>query len=188
MIHSNRFTVVLDTNVLFPFEVRDVLLWFAVYELYTPKWSRDIMRELSSALLRHGLQEEKVRRLIKKTTAVFPDAMVEGYDSIIETLYLPDFDDRHVLACAIHCKADQIVTNNLQDFPASYLKRFDISVLRADEFLADTIDLNPKLAFNAFEELVRNRRNPNQDVFQVLDAMRRNDLRRSADFLHAQIP
>lgn len=66
MIHSNRFTVVLDTNVLFPFEVRDVLLWFAVYELYTPKWSRDIMRELSSALLRHGLQEEKVRRLIKK--------------------------------------------------------------------------------------------------------------------------
>ena len=113
---------------------------------------------------------------------------MEGYDSIIETLYMPDFDDRHVLACAIHCKADQIVTNNLQDFPASYLKRFDISVLSADEFLADTIDLNPKLASNAFDELVRNRRNPNQDVFQVLAAMRRNDLRRSADFLHAQIP
>jgi len=188
MIHSNRFTVVLDTNVLFPFEIRDVLFWFAVYELYTPRWSKDIMNELASALLRHGLSEEKVARLISKTAAVFPDAIVDGYEPIIETLNLPDFDDRHVLASAIHCKADQIVTNNLKDFPTDYIGNFDISVLSADDFLADTIDLNPKLATRAFKELVRNRKNPDQDIFQVLAAMRRNSLKKSADFLHSQIP
>ncbi len=110
MIHSNRFSVVLDTNVLFPFEVRDVLFWFAVYEFYTPRWSSDIMDELRRNLPKAGLSEEKVERLIQRTTSVFPDAWVEGYEHLIITLDLPDPDDRHVVACAIHCKANQIVT------------------------------------------------------------------------------
>jgi len=38
MIHSIRFTCVLDTNVILPIEIRDLLFWFAHDELYTPKW------------------------------------------------------------------------------------------------------------------------------------------------------
>ena len=39
MIHSLRFTCVIDTNVMYPLNTRDLLLWFAYYKLYTPKWS-----------------------------------------------------------------------------------------------------------------------------------------------------
>jgi hypothetical protein len=42
MIHSVRFTCVLDTNVIYPLWIRDLLLWFAHYDLYTPKWSKYI--------------------------------------------------------------------------------------------------------------------------------------------------
>ena len=45
MIHSVRFTAVLDTNIIYPIEIRDVLFWFAHYELFTPKWSNHIFEE-----------------------------------------------------------------------------------------------------------------------------------------------
>ena len=37
----------------------------------------------------------------KNANMAFPDAMVENYESLIESLQLPDLQDRHVLAVAI---------------------------------------------------------------------------------------
>ncbi len=45
IIHSVRFTAVLDTNVIYPVIIRYLLFWFAYYELYTPKWSEHIFDE-----------------------------------------------------------------------------------------------------------------------------------------------
>lgn len=45
------------------------------------------------------------------------DCLVEGFETLIPTLELPDPDDRHVLAAAIVGRADVIVTYNLKDFP-----------------------------------------------------------------------
>lgn len=33
MIYSVRFTCVLDTNVIYPIDIRDLLFWFASYAL-----------------------------------------------------------------------------------------------------------------------------------------------------------
>ena len=52
--------------------------------------------------------------------AAFPDAEVHGFEELIEDLELPDLDDRHVLAVAIHSKADAIITFNQKDFPSNY--------------------------------------------------------------------
>lgn len=54
--------------------------------------------------------------------AALPDADVAGYDALIQSLSLPDPDDRHVLAVAIAAKANVIVTWNLEDFPAEALE------------------------------------------------------------------
>ena len=35
MIHSVRFTAVLDTNVIYPVIIRDFLLWFALFANHT---------------------------------------------------------------------------------------------------------------------------------------------------------
>ncbi|MGA3400012.1 MAG: hypothetical protein ABSC95_12400 [Acetobacteraceae bacterium] len=43
------------------------------------------------------------------------DALVSGYEHLIEQLTLPDRDDRQVLAAAIHGGATVIVTANLRD-------------------------------------------------------------------------
>ncbi|WP_246539218.1 hypothetical protein [Litoribacter ruber] len=55
MIHSVRFTCVLDTNVIYPIEIRDILFWFAHFDLYTPKWSEN--RFLPSSSLNNSDKE-----------------------------------------------------------------------------------------------------------------------------------
>ncbi len=115
MIHSVRFTCVLDTNVIYPIEIRDLLFWFAHYDLFTPKWSKHIFTEWEDVMCRKGITLDEAKRRSDKANTAFPDAMVINYESLIEGLKLPDEKDRHVLAAAIKTNANVIVSNNLKD-------------------------------------------------------------------------
>lgn len=185
MIHSVRFACVLDTNVILPIEIRDLLFWFAHDDLYTPKWSKHIFDEWEDVMRRKDVSEEEIKKRIGWANLAFPDAMVENYEALIDGLELPDLKDRHVLAAAIKINANIIVTNNLKDFPKGYLSSFGLTAKKADDFLTDIIDLNQKVAINSFRKLVLNRRNPDLDEFQVLDCFRRNGLNDTANYLHA---
>jgi len=187
MIHSIRFTCVLDTNVIIPIEVRDLLFWFAHDDLYTPKWSKHIFDEWEEVMRRKNVSESEIRKRIGWANQAFPDAMVENYEALIEGLTLPDEKDRHVLAAAIKTNANMIVTNNLKDFPEEYLGTFGLSAKNADDFLTETIDLNQEIAVNSFRKLVMNRRNPDLDEYMVLGCLRKNGLEDTANYLHALI-
>jgi len=184
MIHSVKFTCLLDTNVIYPILTRDILLWFAHYELYTPKWSLHIFDEWADVMRRKNVGEEEIIRRIENVNLAFPGAQVTNYKSIIETLHLPDEKDRHVLAAAIKSNAEVIVTNNLKDFPGSYLQNFNISAKNADDFLTDIIDLNHEIALEAFQTMVSLKKKPDLDEYQVLDQFRKNGLKDTADYLH----
>lgn len=185
MIHSVRFTAVLDTNVVFPVIIRDILFWFAYYDLYTPKWSEHIFDEWKRVMIEKGVTEEEANKRIAKANKAFPDALVQNYKGLIESLELPDQDDRHVLAAAIKTNANLIVTNNIKDFPENYLQSFSLSAKSADDFLTDIIDLNQEQAVVAFKEMVLNKKNPKQDEFEVLNLLRNAGLKDTANYLHA---
>lgn len=185
MIHSVRYKAVLDTNVIFPLVIRDLLFWFAHYDLYTPKWSSNIFHELKSVMVRKGVEEHVAEARAQKANMAFPDALVNNYQGLIDNLTLPDADDRHVLAAAIKTNANVIVTNNLKDFPQEYLESFGLKAISADDFLTDIIDLNHETAVAAFRELVLHKKNPEMDEYQVLESFRRNGLINTADYLHS---
>ena len=187
MIHSVRFICVLDTNIIYPIEIRDLLFWFAYYELYTPKWSKHIFDEWKEVMLRRGVSEDEASKRISKAQLAFPDALVENYESLIDGLELPDLKDKHVLAAAIKTNANVIVTNNIKDFPAEYLARFGLKAKSVDDFITDLIDLNQERAIQAFRDLVLNRTNPDLDEYQILDRLRKSGLKDSADYLHSLI-
>lgn len=187
MIHSVRFKCVLDTNVIYPVEIRDLLFWFAYYEMYTPKWSAHIFEEWKTVMLRKGVSNAEADRRVQIANLAFPDALVTNYSRLIESLTLPDSKDRHVLAAAIKTNANVIVTNNIKDFPNDYLASFSLVAKTADDFLTDIIDLNPEQALKAFKELVLHRRNPDLDAYQVLKILRNRGLNDTADFLHSQL-
>ncbi len=77
------------------------------------------------------------------------DCLITGYEFLIPTLTLPDPDDRHVLAAAIHGAAELIVTFNLGDFPASILGQFHIEALHPDDFIARLWDEHPAAVLQA---------------------------------------
>jgi len=185
MIHSVQFTCVLDTNVIYPIDIRDLLFWFAYYELYTPKWSKHIFDEWKDVMIRKGVSEAEADKRINKAQLAFPDALVENYESLIDGLQLPDLKDRHVLAAAIQTNANVIVTNNLKDFPENYLASFGLKAKSVDDFITDIIDLNQERALQAFKELVLNRTNPDLDEFQILDRFRKIGLVDSANYIHS---
>ena len=81
-----------------------------------------------------------------------PDFLVVGYEALIQGLELPDPDDRHVLAAAIRCGAQIIVTHNLKDFPADVLTEFGIEAMPPDEFLEFQFGLQPNLVISAAKE------------------------------------
>lgn len=187
MIHSVRFTCVLDTNVIYPLWIRDLLLWFAHHDLFTPKWSKHIFDEWLDVMNRKGISNEAANKRIEIINSAFPDALVGNYEPLIETLKLPDSKDRHVLAAAIKTNASLIVTNNLKDFPSDYLARFGLKAKNADDFFTDIIDLNHNTSLKAFRDLVLNKKKPPYDEYQVLDILRRNGLKDTADYIHALI-
>jgi predicted nucleic acid-binding protein len=187
MIHSVRFTCVLDANVMYPLWIRDLLLWFAHYDLYTPKWSKHIFDEWLEAMQHKGVSESEALKRTNIVNAAFPDALVENYEPLIETLRLPDINDNHVLAAAIKTNANLIVTNNLKHFPIEYLSSFGLSAKTADDFFTDIIDLNQETSIKAFRDLVLNKKNPPLDAYQVLDIFRKNGLKDTADYIHTLI-
>ncbi len=187
MIHSTNFTAVLDTNVIIPLTTRDILFWFAHYDLFTPKWSKHIFDEWIHLMEGRQIDQDEIRKRVNTANMAFPDALVRNYETLIETIDLPDTNDRHVLAAAIKTNADLIVTNNLKDFPEDYLDSFGLYAKSADDFLIDTIDLNQEIALLAFRKMVLNRKSPDMDEYEVLDLLRKSQLEKTANYLHAQL-
>lgn len=130
-----RPLAVLDTNVLFPFQLRNLLLHLAVEDLYTPLWSAEILEELARVLGSHaGLTEGQRAHLLEQMGKYFPDALGSAPGDAADGLLLPDEGDRHVIALAAHYEADAIVTANLRHFPESALKGLGVEAWHPDEF------------------------------------------------------
>lgn len=187
MIHSVRFICVLDTNVIYPLWIRDLLLWFAYHDLYTPKWSKHIFDEWMEVMIRKGIPESEALKRTESVNNAFPDALVKNYEPLIDSLKLPDNKDKHVLAAAIKTNANLIVTNNLKDFLEKYLADFGLSAKCADDFFTDIIDLNHEKSVRAFRDLVLIKKKPPYDEFAVLNIFRNNRLINTADYLHSLI-
>lgn len=85
-------------------------------DLFQPKWSRAVQDEWIANLLenRPDLKPEQLERTRQLMNKHVPDALVTCYEDLIDGLWLPDPDDRHVLAAAIRGRADVVVTENIK--------------------------------------------------------------------------
>ena len=128
--------VLLDTCVLYPTVMREVLLGAAAAGLYQPLWSARILEEWARATAKLGPgAEAQARGEVAMIRAQWPGAEVVWPPSLEARLWLPDPADTHVLAAAIAGNADLIVTLNAQDFPRQVLEEEGLARLDPDQFL-----------------------------------------------------
>jgi len=177
MNHS-PYAVVLDACVLYPSMLRDVLIRIGLTGLYQPKWTAIIQREWQRNLRanRPDITIDQLARTEALMNKALPDAMVTGFEALIPGITLPDPDDRHVVATAIRCKAEVIVTMNLRDFPTKLMAEFEIEALHPDEFIMDLFDLNQALVLKAVNAQRACFRNPVMRVSDYLDSLLRQGL------------
>jgi hypothetical protein len=173
MLHSSRFSAVLDANVLYPAPLRDYLLRLAQQDLYKPKWTDRIQEEWirNLAINRSDLKREDLEKTRNAMDSAFPDANITHYEDLIMGLTLPDPNDKHVLAAAIKASVDVIVTCNTKDFPGDYLKTYDIETQHPDEFINNLIDLDKPKAQLALARQAKGLRNPPKSINDILQAL-----------------
>lgn len=172
-----RFAVLFDACVLYPAPLRDSLMRLANCDLFKAHWTDAIHEEWINALVRDGKYPlETLERVRDLMDGHVPDAKVEGYECLIEGLTLPDPDDRHVLAAAIKCKADAIVTFNQKDFPAEDLKAFQIEIIHPDDFIYYQIDMAPAICCKAFKDQRNALKKPPMAVDEFLTCLQKQQL------------
>ena len=182
---ADRFTALLDTNVLAGALTRNILLSLAEAEFFRPRWSAEILDEFVRQFERRFGDPEGAARQRAMMERAFPEALVADYGSFIETLDLPDPDDRHVLAAAIQTKAAVIVTENSQDFPAEVLARYNIEAVGADDFIADILDLAGSEAITALRLMRERFQNPAITPGTLIRKIEQRGLTQTADLLTA---
>jgi predicted nucleic acid-binding protein len=179
------FTAFYDANVLYPAELRNLLMHLAITGLFRARWSAGVHEEWMTALLRNrpDLSREKLERTRILMDKHAPDALVTGYEDLIEGLELPDPNDRHVMAAAIKGRADVIVTANVRDFPADTLTPFEIEAQHPDEFIAHLLDLAPGVVMEAARRHRESLKNPAKTIEEYLLTLETQGLTKTVSVL-----
>jgi hypothetical protein len=131
------YKVLLDSCVLANFSVCDLLLRLAeTPRMYSPFWSRRILDDVQRVQKEElGWPNDLVASFRDKIGEAFPEALVDEQYRQLESLMLNDKGDRHVLAAAVHAKAEAITTFNLRHFPAAALEPWGITALHPADYL-----------------------------------------------------
>lgn len=185
-MHSH-FTVIYDACVLYPQVLRDVLLQLSMTEMFRARWTDRIQQEWADAIKRSRpqLDPDRIDRTCDIIRTAFPECYITGHEELIDSLHLPDPNDRHVFAAAIHAGAQVIVTTNLRHFPAEDLQPHAITAQHPDEFILHLLDLDPAATTDAIR-LVRYRlKNPPYDPAAFLDLLDRAGLPATAQAIRA---
>jgi predicted nucleic acid-binding protein len=120
--------------------------------LYEPRWTDEILAEVTRTLvIRFGRSRESALYREAAMRDFFRDSLVRDYEPLVEKMTNHP-KDRHVLAAAVACRADYLVTFNLKHFltqpagwhqvmvigPSTFLKKlFAIDAAVVEERLCD---------------------------------------------------
>lgn len=166
---------VLDACVLYPVSLRDILLRLAEAGLYQVVWSERILEEMKGAILenRPDIEEPKIDNMIAGMRNAFPEADVDGWQTLEEDMRNSD-KDKHVLALAVRARSDMLVTSNLKHFPLEACEPYCVEPIDPDEFLCQLFEGNEAGVRSVLEVFSQDMKNPPMSVEEVLEAIGRS--------------
>lgn len=177
MIPAGKGTVVFcDANVLYSYLLRDLLMWLGVDRTLSLRWTERIYQEWSRNLLaqRPDLAAERLARTFEQMNRAIPKALVPPA-SEEDVNDLPDPDDRHVLAAALACEAEVLLTFNLKDFPVAAVPS-ELRVVHPDLFLLTCLSTQPQAMTAALRNMRANLKQPPMTAAEVTKGFQRAGL------------
>lgn len=176
--------VLIDACVLYPTVMREMVLGVAERGLFDPKWSPRILEEWARAARKIGPQGEVIARgEIAAIQARFARAEVNIPQGVEARLWLPDPNDIHVLAAAVGCSADAVMTLNAKDFPRDILADEGLERVDPDGFLIGLAGAHPSAVQAVGEAVLEEARRLSGEAWEMRKLMRKARLPRLGKLL-----
>ena len=146
--------------------------------LFRARWTNQIHDEWIRNVLKNRpeITSEQLDRTRCNMNRAVMGCLVDGHQWLIDALTLPDAGDRHVLAAAIHCSADAIITANLKHFPKAELAKYEIEAQHPDEFLHNQFGLDQASMIIAAQRVRKRLQNPPRTAEEYLDTLEAQQL------------
>jgi predicted nucleic acid-binding protein len=166
--------VFVDTNVLFPFSVMDLMLALTEDGMHDLMWTQALLAEWERVIVR--TQRRSAASAAAITSAIreyFADSEVPeaAYAHLIEQMHGKDPDDRVHMAAAVAGRATAIVTWNLADFPAEALASNGVRVCTPDDYLCGLLAVWPSEMLDTVVRLAAEKRRPPMTPEDLADSL-----------------
>lgn len=174
-----KIVAFLDSCVLYPFTVRDLLIQFSYDGMFRAKWSLQVRSEVIKNV-EHDNPSAKGKLgptfdLMEKTVPDF-SAEATTITSAEVTKSKTDKKDVDILAAAIDGGRTHLVTSNLRHFDITFASARGISVIHPDEFIERLINNNQTLATDGFNKIISRFKNPARSKQEYCDVLKNNQI------------
>jgi predicted nucleic acid-binding protein len=166
--------IFVDTNVLFPFSVMDLMLAPSEDGVHDVMWTDRLLDEWERVIVRERQRSADAAAGI--TAAVrefFADTRVpeETYLGVVDSIDGPDSDDRFHIAAAIAAQVSTLITWNTADFQSAALERNGVVVMDPDTYLQGLLDEIPGEVVATIRRLAAGKRCPPMAATDLADAL-----------------
>lgn len=178
--------VLLDTCVIYPTVMRQMILGVAGAGAFSPLWSERIIAEWLHAAAKLGPEAElQARAEAALMASTWPQAAIRYPPSLEARLWLPDAGDIHVLAAAIAGSADGILTLNAADFPRNILAEEGLWRADPDAFLHGIWQARPELVAAVADQVLAEARRLSKGSWEMRPLLKKARMPRLAKALSA---
>ncbi|MFJ6778680.1 PIN domain-containing protein [Streptomyces yangpuensis] len=178
--------VFVDTNVLFPFSVMDVMLALTEDSIHEIVWSERLLAEWERVIVREGRRSaDSAAAVTRAIRRFFSDCEIPAadYAHLVDEMPGDDPDDRHHAAAAVAAGAGALITWNLGDFPAGDLAKRGVQVIDPDEYLCGLYGELPSEVVQTVARLTAEKRNPPVTIADAITRLAKAGVPRFADLL-----
>jgi predicted nucleic acid-binding protein len=182
--------IFVDTNVLFPFSVMDVLLALTEDGIHEVLWTEALLEEWARVVTRdHGRSTATAASITDAIREFFADCEVPeaDYAHLVPDMPGKDADDRSHMAAAIAGGARVLVTWNRSDFPTEPLSQHGLRVMDPDDYLCQLVDDVPDEVAATVVRLAGEKQRPRMSTLELVDALEKAGVPRFAGTLRERL-
>ena len=166
--------VYVDTSVLFPFSVMDLVLALAEDSVHHVLWTDELLDEWEDVIVReHQRSADSAASVTAAIREFFDDSRIDPalYRGRIDRMPGPDPDDHIHSAAAIAAGADVLITWDKSGFPAEELAELGLRVMDPDSYFVELLDDLGDHVLVTIEQLAQSKTRPPLSAEDFLDGL-----------------
>jgi predicted nucleic acid-binding protein len=182
--------VFVDTSVLFPFSVMDVLLALTENSLHEVLWTDELLDEWERVIVReHARTPDNAAAVTGAIREWFADSRIDPatYRGTIDSMPGVDPDDHVHSAAAVAAGVDALLTWDQRGFPAEELAALGIRVIDPDTYLCELFADWPDDIAEAVIDLAASKTRPPMTPGDIADALDRAGLEQFPALLRTRL-